>query len=152
MDLYSQCVEQASNPEQIKCVRIWWKSPLMVTALIPLFGFVSYGIGKLGWFDTLLGGGVAIICGSTCFALLICLPMIWCASTGFNPYFINPHHCARHDYQFERRGTLCCPYCESEWRKDEQSMLHCTRHSTSFTSYDGGCPDCANAWQQMKNC
>ncbi len=132
------------DPETV-CVRTWWKTPLILTGICFASGLAAHSIGC----GSPARAVIAVVFGCVCFALLMCMPMLWCAATGFNPHSINPHHCARHDYQFDRRSTLCCDYCKTEWVRRRDGLLACPRHGTTFTSHDGGCPLCARAWRKI---
>jgi hypothetical protein len=46
------------------------------------------------------------------FFLGICLPLIWAASTGWNPCTTSPAHCKRHAWWFDTH--LGCDYCRRE--------------------------------------
>jgi hypothetical protein len=143
-------IKNSSGQEDIACIRIWWKEPLITTGACVGSGILTWLIVKLGWTSSGYGIAAALLFGCICFALLLCMGIIWCAPTGYNPHSINPHHCSRHDFEFDRhRGLLCCSYCEQEWEHGKDHERRCKRHITNFLSFRGGCPKCALAWQKV---
>lgn len=87
-----------------KCERKWWLGPLIMTLVVALCFY------SLFFQRHQLPNWILVICGIAGFGIGACLPMIWAASTGFNPY-MNQTHCRRHAYWYDSRTR--CWYCKN---------------------------------------